>query len=78
MADLYTQHQQFTKVKEALSRAEGAYTQSLTALKDEFSLTSLEDVEKEIAALTEQENALGPQLAATIKEWESLTDWKAV
>jgi DNA-binding transcriptional LysR family regulator len=78
MADLYTQHQQFTKVKEALSRAEGAYTQSLTALKEEFALTSLEDVEKEIISLTDQENALGPQLAATVKEWESLTDWKAV
>lgn len=76
--DLYTQHKQFQSVKDALSRAEGAYSQSILNLKTEFQLESIEAGEKETAKINTELALLTPQLEETIKEWETLTDWKAL
>ena len=68
----------YERAKEKASKAEGAKEQLLKNLKDEWGLSSIEDIEAKMDELEKQKIKADKEIAALGKELEEVTDWEAI
>lgn len=70
--------QKFERAKDKAAKAEGAKDQLLKSLKDEFNLSSIEEIEEKIEALEKQKIKADREIKALGEELEEVTDWEKV
>jgi len=70
--------EKYEAAKAKAAKAEGAKDQLLKSLKDEFNLSSIEEIEEKIEALEKQKIKADREIKALGEELEEVTDWEKV
>lgn len=68
----------YNEAKTKADQAEGAREQLLHSLKEEFDITSMDELEECIAEAKKEQESLEHQIADLETELEAITDWNAV
>lgn len=68
----------YERARDRAAKAEGAKEQLLKSLKDEWGLTSIEEIENKMDELERQKIKADKEIVELGKELEAVTDWEAV
>lgn len=68
----------YNTAKDKAAKAEGAKEQLLRSLKEEYGLSSIEEIETKLDELEKQKLRAEREIKALGEELEEITDWEAI